>query len=220
MHEQQLNLPLGLPGSAPIWDAAVLETLAELNEQLLQRLCRLASLERPAPLLRALLPQWRALDAAACRALAQGPVLLLDAGLAEPARWHLLSASGVQDADVGPSGNLYFADGAGIALLRRVLVLAWHLARANPLAGRVALGMSGPCAMRLACCRLDELERLAEGRPEWIRPRWEARPDIWQPLLEAALQPERPALRHLRWRGVQLLAASLQAAEQEGGRGR
>jgi hypothetical protein len=95
------------------------------------------------------------------------------------------------------------------ALIRRLLVLAWHLARSNPLAARITLGMSDTCAALIAGCRLEALEALAESRPDWIRPLWEDRPEIWQQLLTAALSDHEARLRPLQLRGLQLLAGRL-----------
>lgn len=209
MNEQQLTLPLGQPPGAPIWDPAVLETLAELNEQMLRTLSTAARGEPRAPLLRELASSWDALDDPARALLAAGPMLLIDAGLAEPLRWRG-GIQSVRDEARAGRGNPYFHDAEGVALMRRVLVLAWHLARANPLVGRVVLGMTAACSMRLASCRLHELEQLAEQQPEWITPRWEHQPQFWRQMLNAAVRSDRTLLRQLRWRGVQLLAASLQ----------
>lgn len=210
MQDAQLDLPLNLPPGAMLWDETLQARVTELNGQLLERLCALAVQEtaQDALLLRALQPLWRQLTHAGRQALACSPVLLLDAGLADPTRWRLMADPAVMEVEaVCP--NPYFRDAADVALLRRVLVFAWHLARSNPLAGRVMLGMTAPVAMRLAGCRLDALEQLAECRPAWIRPRWESQPLVWRQWLQAAGDAGAPALPALRWRAVQLLAANL-----------
>ena len=82
-----------------------------------------------------------------------------------------------------------------------------HLARANQLAARVLLGMSGAAAQRLAMIRLQELDALAEGAAASAVPRWEQQPRVWQQLLRAARRGQAPQLRAAQLRGLQLLAA-------------
>ena len=98
------------------------------------------------------------------------------------------------------------------ALIRRMLMLAWHLARSNPLSARVTLGLNADCAALIAVRSLSDLDRLAESRPLWIRPRWERQSGVWRQLLEAALSDEFSRLRPLQLRGLQLLAAGFTAA--------
>lgn len=179
------------------WDAALLEPLAELNARIVDAV---ASAEA------SLQWQWRALGEPARLRLARCPFLLVDAGLAQPVLWASLPGTGVHEA--GPVRAP--ADRRGpvaTPLLRQILVFAWHLARANGLGARIALGMSPSCAAVLARCRLSDLETLAEQRPAWIRPRWHDRPEIWQAWLAAAAQESPQALERLQLWGLQTLAA-------------
>ena len=43
--------------------------------------------------------------------------------------------------------------------------------------------------------------------PGWVRPRWEAQPEIWRNMLLAALQGNAAALQQSKLRGIQLLGA-------------
>lgn len=206
------------PAASLVWDQALLAPIVEINERLLERLhahacAAVAGQRREAAagaadeLVRALLPEWCALDAVAQRRLAQCPYLLLDAGFAEPARWQLSPAAGVQEAGAsrGEPGA-HGADPAWLALRRRTLLLGWHLARSQPLAARVLLGMSPASAEYIAARRLTELEELAEGAGR-MAPRWAQQPQIWRQLLRAS----HAAAEELRWtqlRGLQLLAAT------------
>jgi len=91
------------------------------------------------------------------------------------------------------------------ALTRRTLWLGWHLARAQPLAARVLLGMSAAAAECIAACGLTDLEALAEQAAGRVRPRWAGAPLIWRQLLRAS----HAADEQLWWtqlRGLQLLA--------------
>jgi hypothetical protein len=188
------------------WDPAVLEPLAEINERVLEVLGVEGSALRPytSALSPVLAGQWRSLDAAGRSRLAAGPYLLLDCRFSSPELWSTPVHAGVRDAARAGRG---FASALGAATLRHVMLVAWHWSRANLTTAQIALGFTESCARLIASTRLRDLEALAELCPEWIRPRWENRPDIWRQLLSAA--PAHPiALRHLQLRGLQLLAAS------------
>ena len=198
------------------WDNALLSPVAEINQQMLAILCECASAPRPLPRLVAVLRElWCSLDASARRRLALCPYLLLDGGFSAPERWQRAAAGGLGVMDGAGAGG-YFSSRAGVALLRRTFVLAWHLARANALAARILLGMSPDCAERIAACPLAELEALAELGPVWVVPRWELQPHVWRQMLQAALADRAAGLRPVQLRGLQLLASD---GEQRGGGG-
>jgi hypothetical protein len=193
----------------PVWAPALSGWLTELNQQLLEQLRRGAVAAETAPgaphLTAALAEEWRALDPAAERRLAACPYLLLDAGFSQPERWERLSAARVMEA--APGG--YFRDRGGVALVRRALVLGWHLASSNPALARVSLAMTTATAECLARSSLMDLEALAERAPPWIAPRWEQQPRVWRQLLRAARAGDMAALRQAQLRGLQLLAARI-----------
>jgi hypothetical protein len=205
MHE---NLqPLPLPGT---WDPALLAPVAEINQQMLEYLRDMAGKcadqragEAP-KLVSALREHWRALDLRSLRRLSTCPYLLLDGAFAQVARWERVIASGVMDA---PVRGGCFTGPAGAVLIRRTLLLAWHLARSNRLMASVVLGMNAASAERIALTRLQDLEALAELAPAWIAPRWAQQPIVWQQMIRAACAEEPLALRQMQWRGVQLLAS-------------
>ncbi|HEX2788935.1 MAG TPA: hypothetical protein VHN17_00760 [Steroidobacteraceae bacterium] len=195
------------------WDSALLGPVAEINEQMLECL-RAMAVEAAATdatdaggaaprLVTQLCQDWRRLDAKAQRRLSACPCLLLDAGFAQPQRWELMAAPSVMDATVRRG---YFSGRGGVALVRRTLVLAWHLARSNRVSARVILGMSALSAERIANARLADLEALAELAPGWIVPRWEAQPNVWRQLIAAACRGQPLLLRQAQLRGLQLLA--------------
>jgi hypothetical protein len=204
-------------GSPGAWDNALLAPVAEINEQLLEHLKQLAwstttdervacgLAPRPAPLrlIDALRGQWQQLDAPALRRLAACPYLLLDVGLGQPHHWDRWLTSGVMDA--AERGG-YFKPDAGVALLRRALLLGWHLARSNRLMAAIVLGMNAAAADRMAQRRLKDLEALAELTPPWMAPRWEQQPLVWQQMIAAASGTHPQALRQVQLRGLQLLA--------------
>jgi hypothetical protein len=205
MHEDFHPAPL-----SGAWDNALLAPVAEINVQMLECLRQMAVEALPEPggaprLVMALREDWRRLDALAQRRLAACPYLLLDAGFASPQRWEWLGAAGVMDA--GVRGG-YFNGRGAVALVRRTLVLAWHLARSNRVTARVILGMSALSAERIAATRLTDLEHLAELAPGWIVPRWEQQPNVWRQLIGAACRGQPLLLRQVQLRGLQLLARS------------
>jgi hypothetical protein len=184
------------------WDGGLLAPVTAINRQLLELLCE------PAPsrctgltqLCSGLAPEARG-------RLARCPYVLLDAGFATPEHW---PPSGRQPGAVREAGGRpggYFSSRQGIALVRRTLVFAWHLARANPFSARILLGMAAPCAPCVAASRLEDLEELAELCPAWVAPRWEAQPQVWQQLVQAARAGQVSQLRQAQLRGLQLLAA-------------
>ena len=175
------------------------DPLAELNAEVLEIIAAAGA---------GLQWQWRALGEAARLRLARCPFLLVDAGFACPRLWVGLPRVGVHETP--PPGAAHSQRCAlPTPLLRRVLLYAWHLARANQLTARIALGMSGPCLAVVADCRFADLEALAERRPDWIRTRWNDRPEVWRAWLSAAAQESPQELERLQLWGLQMLAAEV-----------
>lgn len=192
-----------VPGQG--WDTGLQGQLAELNARLLELLRQQALSPgaggRPPPLA-ALAPLLCRLQEPGLQALARCPYLLLDAGFARPEHWD----GAVHDrVDAGRAG--WLAQVAEPALVRGAVVLGWHLARANPYAARLALGMTPQCARLIARLRLRELEERVERGAASCRLRWEERPAVWQQLLEAAVGGPGTQLEVLHLRGMQLMAA-------------
>lgn len=198
---------------AGAWDNALLHHIADLNEHflgLLQRAQARPGAVARCTLLGALRAQWQQLDATRLRLLAECPYLLLDAGFALPECWQARAGAVVNEVAASGRGVM-FEDPAGPELGRRALVLGWHLAQANPFAARIALGMSARCTGLVAASRLQDLEQLVSVRPDWMRPRWDDRPQVWRQLLQAAIEGPVSRLRLLQLRGLQLLAGSMPA---------
>ena len=204
-----LDLQYPAAGLRSLWDAALLEPVTELNAEVLEALAAAAA--RAAPPGGAPAPQWqwRALGEAGRLRLARTPLLLVDAGFARPECWCAAPRAAVHEAVPAPLAQRGVL---ATPLLRRVLVFAWHLARANRPCARIALGMSAACAGAVASWRFADLEALAEQRPAWIRPRWQDRPEVWQAWLNAALQESSQELERLRLWAIQSLAAEVTAA--------
>lgn len=200
-----------LPGVAPAqksgsWDPAVLDSLAEINERVIEVLADQFVLANTcvSPLSVLLAKEWRGLDPLGRSQLAAGPCLLLDCQFSSGELWSRPIPGGVRDGELGAQA---FAKALGTKTLRHAMLLAWHWSRANPMTAQIILGLSESCVCLIAGTRLKDLEALAEQCPSWIRPRWEDRPEIWRQLLNAAA-PLRPTLlRQMHLRGLQLLAA-------------
>jgi len=189
------------------WDSTMLVPVAEINGFMLEILRATATADgHSSPrLVSGLRELWCELNAPAQQRLASCPYLLLDAGFSCRERWERLAPErGVMD---GGGARGYFASPRGVALVRRTLVFAWHLARSNRLTARVLLGMSAECAERIAASALRDLEALAELAPAWVAPRWEQQPAIWRQMIRAALDGRDAHFRQVQLRGVQLLAA-------------
>lgn len=185
-----------------------LESLIELNELSLALLAEQAAV-RPAPsspLLRQVGELWPLLDPAARRRGAGCPYLLLDAGFADPVRWRQAPALGVGDS-ARSSYTIFFTVPAAIEVARLVFMYAWHLSRSQSAAARLLLGMPASCAALIAHYSLRQIQALAEAHPEWLRPRWPARVQVWRELLIAAAAGEASALERARLHGLALLAA-------------
>jgi len=205
----------GVAGEGAPWlRGGALESLTELNEACLALLAEESRVRgaNAAPLLRQVGELWKLLDAAARRRAAACPYLLLDAGFGDSTRW-LPAARQVGD---GPrlSYDSYFTVDAAAAVAQLVFTYAWHLARSQGLAARLALGMPAPTAAVIGQFTLCQIRSLAELRPGWLRPRWAARVEVWRELLLAAAGGEGAALERVRLRGLALLAAE---ARREGG---
>jgi hypothetical protein len=188
-------------------DKATLESVLEVNEQVLA-LLRAQCMAGAAltGLLREVGPLLLDLDARSLHRAAAGTVLLVDAGLADARLWSDAIVGAVNDRPRLTGQPFFTVDGA-VAVMRLVMTQAWHLARSEPAAARLLLGMSVASLGVIGGCSLSRLMRLAETRSEWLRPRWENRPKVWFDLLRAAGEGESGALERMRVRGLQLLAA-------------
>ena len=196
--------------------AGTLDTVAELNELALALLAEQAGVRGSAAgaLLQPIAELWRSLDGSARQRAAGCPYLLLDAGFADPDRWRAPPAT----AQVGDGSTdryaCYFTVPAAAGVARLVFIYAWHLARSQVAAARLLLGMPAPSAAIISRYTLRQIQTLAEDHPQWLRPRWPARVQVWRELLLAAACGETPALERARLRGLTLLAAEARLASR------
>jgi hypothetical protein len=189
-----------------------LDSVAEINMQCLDYLAAMAANPQSNPTFAGPLAGWLDLSPPARAQLASSPYLLADAGFDDESRWMLLAQRMVQDLPPLQVEPVFVGPGAG-DFIRRVLMFAWHLARANRQLARVVLGMSPGSAVRIASLRLQDMDWLAHHRPGWVRPRWEKQPRMWRHLLLAARDPDREQLTQVSLRGLQLMAANVPGVE-------
>jgi hypothetical protein len=193
--------------------AGTLDSLIELNELCLALLAEQAA-ARGGPasgLLQQLGELWYGLDGVARHRAASCPYLLLDAGFADPPRWRMSAAPQVGDGGTGRYAG-YFTVPAAAEVTRLVFIYAWHLARSQAAAARLLLGMSAPSAILISHYTLRQIQGLAESHPEWLRPRWPGRVQVWRELLVAAAAGEGTTLERARLRGLTMLAAEARLA--------
>ena len=130
-------------------------------------------------------PLIRAMDPDARHRAAACPYLLFDAGFADQQRWTWVSGNYVRELEK-KYGAPVFTLKQTRSMARLVFTYAWHLARSQHAAARLLLGMSAHCARLIAVCTLRQIHDLAEAHPEWLQPRWPARPQFWRELLVSA----------------------------------
>ena len=194
--------------------AGTLDSLTELNELGLALLAEQSTVQGgvASGLLQPLAELWRALDGAARRRAAACPYLLLDAGFGDPARWRTPPAD-AQVGDVATDHYLrYFNVPTATGVARLVFIYAWHLSRSQPAAARLLLGMPAASIALIGRYTLRQIQALAESHPEWLRPRWPARVQVWRELLLAAASADAMSLERARLRGLTLLAAEARLA--------
>jgi hypothetical protein len=200
----------------PLWErqswlnAATLESVVEVNEQvlaLLREQCRVVA-GQPS-LIRDVSSLMLNLDAKSLRCAAASAVLLVDAQFADARLWSDAIVGAVNDRPPFTPAAFFTVDGT-VAVMRLVVTHAWHLARSEPAAARLLLGLSAANLAVIGGCTLSRLTQLAETRPQWLRPRWESRPRVWCNLLRTAGAGDTRAVERLRVRGLQLLAADAQ----------
>ena len=199
--------------TTPLWErqswlgAATLESVVEVNEQalaLLREQCR--EVVAQPTLLRDVGGLMLDLDARSLRCAAASAVLLVDAQFADARLWSEAIVGAVNDRPPSPPAAFFTVDGT-VAVMRLVVTHAWHLARSEPAAARLLLGLSAANLAVIGGCTLSRLTQLAETRTQWLRPRWESRPRVWCSLLRTAGTGDSRAMERLRVRGLQLLAA-------------
>lgn len=138
---------------------------------------------------------------------AQRAFLLVDLQFGDIQWW-----AGGASADVHASrlsaAHTYFPRTQAVRLARATLTLAWHSVRSDQRNSHVVLGMTQPVAEIISRLRFEEIDRIAERRSKYIRPRWSDRPGIWREILSGSSELSQ---RHADLHGLQLLTGELLA---------
>ena len=149
------------------------------------------------------------------RARAAGkPFLLVDFQFGNDAWWQELKSNPARPS-LSPSGRGTFPRTSAVHLGRATLMLAWHSVRADVNASCL-LGISPGVAATLASFSLTDLDRIAERRFRYVRPRWEDRPIVWRQLLLSASTADARQVRDAHLRALQLLTGELISARLNG----
>ena len=138
---------------------------------------------------------------------ARKPFLLLDMQFSNIGWWQAVVNCPAR-APLLPSERGHFPSSRGRALARATLSVAWHGLRADKYA-HCRLGMLPAVGAVVQALSLTELERLAERRFRFLRPRWEDRPAVWLQLLESAATADFRPAREFNIRALQLLVGGL-----------
>ena len=195
----------GVDPAAAWLRSETLESLVDLNEMCLELMAQQARASCGSALFTQVATLWSSLDGGGRRRAASCLYVLLDAGFAHAARWRM-PAGGVGEALAHEYAPLFTVPAAA-KVTQAVFTFAWHLARCQATAARLLLGVPAPCVQLLAQRTLRQVCDLAEAHPEWLRPRWQGRPEVWRDLLLAAAEGESRSLERARLRGQALLAA-------------
>jgi hypothetical protein len=185
----------------------LLQSLFSLNEQLLELLTSAAETRNPtSPLVATLYETFRRMDANTRGQLSRAP-LLIDAGFAVPDRWSME----IHQASCRSRGRPehWLARRQAVALARSTFFIAWHLVHTFPHASKLLLGMCDPCISFFDRATVSDVQRLSERRYEWIRPRWELQPEIWEDLITLARHPPKLLPGSVALRAMALIAAEV-----------
>jgi hypothetical protein len=151
------------------------------------------------------------LDTEAQGRAAQCPIALIDAGFRNDARWAKAISGEVASTDEGSSrGN--FPNLSATRLAQMTLTLASMAAQLSIERACLIFAMSPACAQIVGTLSLPAIEGIAERHADWIRPRWEHRPDLWRALLELAERPPPNAAPSIGLRAMQLQLGELALA--------
>jgi hypothetical protein len=167
--------------------SGVLVAVNETNGQLLDALAHSAQSKLRFPLNESLRAPFAALSSSHRRRGGQCGVVLADAGFSDPERWQRLVTRG--EHELGRADGDWLPTEDAIALASTLLMVAWHTVRVRPSLAGILLGMSESVVEVYRKLGVAELAQIARRRPQWVRPRWSDRPDVWRSVLETAEQP-------------------------------
>jgi hypothetical protein len=184
----------------------------EVNERCLEMLVNAARQEPKGSfgLVRELCEILKETDPAARRRAACRSFLLVDMEFGN-ADWWRGAGSHLSEQARLPYWRRSFPRASGTQLARAALLLAWNSVRSasDPAATRLLLGMTPEVSDVIATLRFDQIDRIAQKRFRFVRPRWDDRPAVWRRLLLAARSDDLKLMDAFNLHGLQLLAGEL-----------
>jgi hypothetical protein len=202
--------PIKPPNPAGEVDCALeqaLRPLFEVNQQCIELLVKAARSDRAdLPLVRQLRASLGSMSVEAQVCAARKAFLLVDMEFTNSSWWNLLPSH--PSREISRPQPEYFPRNSAIQLARAALVLLRHSILSN--AGEACLlGVHPRVGEIIGAFSMGEIERIAERRGRYIRPRWEDRPAVWYELIQAACSPDIRRTREVSLHGLQLLAGDL-----------
>ncbi|HSC08418.1 MAG TPA: hypothetical protein VLD59_16460 [Steroidobacteraceae bacterium] len=196
-----------------VLSAAVLEPLHELNRRWLTLLMNMPRLwpvrsgsgRLPEPVGATLI----ALTPERCVEIARCPFSLFTASFNDGAYWRGI-AGNTAVHEPRPADQEGAPEKALVSFAELALFYAWHLARVNPAAARIVLGMTDQTLSAFEMLTLTTLQNLAASGQHLLAPRWPDRAGFWLQLLEPAASASPPL--DVRLVGLQMMAAELTSA--------
>jgi hypothetical protein len=119
------------------------------------------------------------------RRAARSGVFLVDANLIDFSCWREAALRGESPplTDL-PTPWLPLEEARSLA--HSALLVAWYVIHADAAIARVLLGMSASAVAAYRELGVSDLAQIARRHPEWVRPRWPHRVDVWSEVIEGA----------------------------------
>jgi hypothetical protein len=195
--------------ASAVLSAAVLEPLHELNRRWLALLMRMPRLwparsggsRLPDPISASLL----GLTPERCVEIARCPFSLFTASFNDGVYWHGV-AGNTAVHEPRPTEQQGSAEDPLTSFAELALFYAWHLARVNPGAARIVLGMTDQTLAAFETLTLTTLQNVATSAPHLLAVRWPDRAGFWLQLLESRSAPSPLDVRLV---GLQMMAGDL-----------
>jgi hypothetical protein len=190
----------------------VLETAHRLNIRCIELLAEVASTEKASGSFRAVFgcqELWARMDAPARERASRAPLVLLDLGFDSDERWSRGPNCGAARR-TDPEG-LFGAEGA-VSLVREIVTEARTAAQSQPGAARLVFGMSVAACGVVSDLTGSEIDRIATGCFQSLRPRWHTNEFFWRKVLEAAVSSDMGRAARIPLLCVQLLGSDLAIA--------
>jgi hypothetical protein len=160
--------------------------VCEINAQFLILMTEAAEDSEPRlDLARELRPWLLPQDPMLLSLIAASPFLLVDAGFTDSYRWRHV-AELIAGARPERPRNAWLPRSEGTALARTTLLFTWQIACFEPRLAALFSGASLEVAQAIAHLTSSQLLFIAEYHYDWIRPRWEYRPETWRLLIDTA----------------------------------